>query len=920
MMRKFLLLVSVVFAYLTISAQDLAITSPTEVPDPVAFCMGESITMEVSNLGEFASISSWYKCDEEPDLTGYSNYSKWEAILDNGSNSTYTFNLEGPAYYWVQVYEFGNKMSNVIFIDTKGTVPTMIYTEADTAFCEGSTVVVSATPADLGDGNFKWFKDGVEIAAETTADYTISEAGLFHVEAKDPNGDCPDNFIPSAAVEFSLIKPAIYGDLKLDLNRMSFSTNDVYTSYQWYSGADAESLAIIDGATEVTYNATISATDTYYAVEVVTGGACTAMSEAKLVNNILYSTPVIVEPAETFACRDGSIELTVENDVYATYQWYKDGNSIYNATTASITVDKGYNYGTGSYSVKVTTVLDETDELESAAIELEIAEQAKIYVLDNATFCPGAEVTLYTDDKFDTYQWLVNDSYDVSTAVEIANATDTSVIITIGEETRYYFVRTTYNACEDASNGKYVKAYSLNAPNIYTSTYEYEGKMCMGDSVALKGGGYDVTWQWYLNGEAVEGMTEKDPYAKAVGSYTLEITSIQCPEMDPVMSNNAVEVKYAVAPTFTYSPETVLWNDDPNHPIFCAYDTITLSVENAENYSTWQWMGKLFSPSSTSDDWEDIEDQNASDYTFINGVENNKMHFKVRVDSLMDDGTYCIGISEYKTIDQWAFASPAITSFNNTELCEEGDSTLMCESFPSTAIKYEWYLDGELIPDSDNDSIWGKELGEYTMTIYPAECPNIGMSTGMGPVVSFMPDAEIWENDTCVYAMPEVGFYNFQWYYSETDPNYGSSDYYIENMTAVEMDTLTVPWIIPFYKMKPGYYAVDVNNPGAENWAEKCVRTSDLYAYQVTTGVEDMVSKSVKIYPNPVNNILSIQIPETDKVQSVAIYNVAGVMVENIVEISNRLDIPVMEKENGIYIVKVKYYNSNSEAYRIVKN
>ncbi len=911
-MKKFILLFCLAFVLITANAQhaEIVITSHDPVPDPLTFCIGESLTMEVQkiNTANYESFGDWLKCSEEPDLEDFSNFNKWEWL--GHYDTSYTFDLSEEVYFFAKIHDLNfGYYTPVIHISTKGIVPALVYTEADTAFCSGSTVAISVDPSDLGDGNYMWFKDSVEITGETTANYTISESGLYHVEAKDVNGDCPDNFISSSVVEFTLIQPAIYGDLKMDLNRMSFSTDDIYVSYQWYSGADEASLAVINGATNANYDATISGTDTYYAVEVETTGGCTAMSEAILVNNIIYSTPVIATPASTFACRDESIELTVENDVYASYQWYKNGNSINNANTPSITVDESYNYRTGSYTVIVTTVLDETDEFESAAIDIEIAEQPKINVLDNATFCPDANVGLYSDDKFDTYQWLINDINDISTAVEIADATDSSTVITIGDEPRYYFLKTTYNSCEDVSSSKYVNAYSLNAPSIYTSTYGSVGKMCMGDSVGLKGGGYDVTWQWYLNGNAVEGMTEKNPYAKEVGSYTLEITSTKCPEMDPVMSKNAVEIKYSVLPKFTVDPTGEIVNNNPNHIVFCTYETISLSVENSANYENWQWIGKLYDPASTSDDWEEIEGQTNSEYTFINGVENNKLHFKVRVDSLMGDGTYCTGVSEYKTIDAWVFLNPTVASYN-TELCEQGDSVLLHLGFPGTWVKYAWELDGNVVPNSNNDTIWAKEPGEYVITAYPEDCPSIKFSSGIGPIVNFMPDAEILGNDTLIYAKPFFGSYNHQWYYSETDPGYND---YINNMQALNMDTIETPWIIYFNQMKPGYYAVEIINDA------QCLRISDVYSYN-TTGIDDFESSDIKIYPNPVTNTLNVSLSDTKKVKSVEIYNVTGILVDKTIDIDTTMQIPMEEYENGVYIIKVNFLDNNSKSFRIIKN
>lgn len=917
-MRKFLLLMSLMIAYLSISAQDLVITNPETVPDPVEFCLGESVTFEVQNMGDYASVSAWKRCDEEPDLVGWSNSSKWETLPKPAYPSTeLTTDVDGSYYYWVNIYEFGTKYTNVIYVGTKGTVPTLVYTEADTTFCEGSTVAISANPDNLGDGNYKWYKDGVEITDETVASFTISEPGVYHAAAKDANSDCPDNFIPGAAVEFKYIEPAIYGELKLDLNRMSFSTDDVYSSYQWYSGADEASLTAIDGQTFATYNATLTATDTYYAVEVESAGGCFAKSEAIMVNNIAFSTPEIIEPASIFACNEDTIVLKLTNNAYASYQWYKNGIKVWGKTADSLLVTNNYSLKSGSYSVKVTTEFTGT-ELESDAMDVEISALPGIKVLDNVKFCPGADITLYENNTFDSYKWYVNDVNDFSSAVEIANATDSSVVITVKEEPRYYWLETTNNGCTGVSVQKEVKEFSLYPSNIFTADYKKEGRICMGDSIGLKGGGYNVTWQWMLNEEPVEGMTEKNPYVKELGIYKLEITSTECPEVSTMMKDS-VTIKPQIEVNFLADPygEQYFYNGNENHLIYCGGDTITLSVEDASNFNSWQWVGKLYSPTSTSDDWEDMEGLTDSTFTFENGTV-AKLHYKVRVDSLMEDGTYCVNESEYKTIDGWAFQEPAIASHNNAELCDVDDSTLINLAFAGTWNKFEWSVDGEIIPGEENDSIYAKEEGYYRLTVYPELCPDIPFNTA-GVSVQFMPEAEIWVLDDGIQALPMQGpgyAYAYQWYYSDTDPETGSSDYYIENMTPVDGDTLVSTAYILYDQMAPGYYAVEVNNPA------KCLRASDVYAYKITdpTGVENMLNKNVAIYPNPVNDVLTVEIQKVNEVNSIAVYNVTGMLINEHMVTGKRNKIQMRNLEDGVYLVKVNYHNNSSETFRIIKN
>lgn len=884
-MRRTLLLFVSVFISILINAQavDFSITSPDPLPDSLKFCMGESLTFTLNYDGW--GYVRWQKCSEEPDFENYSNYNLWEIIEVTGSTNTISVTEE--AYYWIWISEdLRNLFSEVFHIRLQGTIPTLVY--AGTVFCEGSTMEIGVEPSNLGDGNYMWYKDGEVIENETDSILVISEPGSYKASALTSNDVCPGVFYETETVEFTNIKPEVYGDLKLDLNRLVLSTDAIYTNYQWYSGIDNNELTAIDGATSDSYYVNITSESIHYALGILTNSGCTAMSDTILVNDVMYGEPVITQPIDTFACRGDTILLVVENDPFLSYQWYRDGNSIWGAIENLYKATQG-----GEYNVIVTTYLDETDELTSNSISLAFSLQPVISVLNNATFCPGTEISLYTSSEYETYQWFINDSWDISNAVELTGETDSTINITVPEEFRIYFVKVSSGDCEDASNGKYVSEFVLYPPNI--SATPWEAKLCMGDTVELRSYANDVTFQWYRNDNEIDGATESNYYATDAGYFDLEITSTLCPEIQPVMNNDSLLVNYIVAPNFYVDPDGQQYGDNPNHRIFCNGDTISLILENATNYSSWQWMGKLFDVGSTSDEWENVEGETDSIYTFING-QNDKLRFKIRVDSMMDGGEVCTGISEYKIIDGWLFLNPTIASYDNSELCVDGDSTLMHLAFAGEWERIEWYLDGSLIPYSDTDSIWGKELGMYVITAYPELCPTIPHSSGVGPTVKFMPDAEIWENDTVIFAIPELGSYEYQWFY---------------NNEAMDMNTFDIPWIIYKEDLQPGQYTVDVMNPAG------CIRSSEPY---IVVGIDELAANNIKVYPNPVSTELYVEIGDMKNVESIEIYSITGRLVEKYKVNGYQNIIPMENNPDGMYYVKVRLDDNQSITYKVVKN
>ncbi len=924
-MKKFLLFATAMIFTVALFAQrnaKVVFVKPDTTADSIAVCIGDSVTMKVTNIdaGSYERLSYWYMSYEKPDIAGGSNMSKWIRIYKR--DTVYKALVNKEIWYFAKITDLNfGYYAQPVHITVKGTVPVISFNESDTVFCQGGTVNLSAVPGNLGAGNYQWFKNGAALSDDTTASYTVTDTGSYLVAARDPGSECPNTFVPSKPVHFQYVKPGISGTFKPDLKRVTLSTENIYASYQWFSGSTKSGMNPVSGETANTFDAQVQTTGMYYFVQVTTQGGCTANSDTVLINSNKYSIPKIVPPAKTFACRGETITLKLEHTGFATYQWYKNGKKIYKATKDSLVVNSSYSYGTGGYSVHVTTELDPDNILVSDTVNIEFSQQPRVNILNNATTCPETSITLYTNKGYDTYQWYVNDKSSFSSAVPIDKASDTAIDITVMKtESRYYFVQTTYNGCQDVSYGKRISPYKLNPPTIYTAKYKKEAQICLGDSVQLRGGGYKVTYQWYHNGEKMDSVTEKMPWVKQVGTYQLEVRSTLCPNMDSVMSKNAIPVDYRVKPKIVVTPgDSIYWyKGDPSHYIFCNGDSVTMSVKNAGNYNGFQWIGKVFSIHSPSDQWTDIDGATDSVFGFRNG-KNKYLHFEVRADSVMADSNTCSGISDYITIDGWVFSPPIIARHNvNGELCQEGDSVELRLGFPGEWGKFVWFRvtanqeDSTLTIDTlnvDNDTLYAKEPGTYIIGAYPEKCPNHLYTSGSGANISYMPDPMLMENDTVLWAaMPRYKIYKYQWYYSKDNPGQD----YMNNMTPLDNDTLKYNWILWFSQMKPGYYAMEVTNP------ENCIHHSKLYNYQVT-GIRDAHYGDVKIFPNPVNNTLNIALSDYNSVLSVKLYSILGQLVSDQTEVGPLTTLSMKALNKGVYVLRVTYRDHYTKSYRIIK-
>jgi hypothetical protein len=161
-----------------------------------------------------------------------------------------------------------------------------------------------------------------------------------------------------------------------------------------------------------------------------------------------------------------------------------------------------------------------------------------------------------------------------------------------------------------------------------------------------------------------------------------------------------------------------------------------------------------------------------------------------------------------------------------------------------------------------------------------------------------------------IWAMPQMGYYDFQWYYSETHPG---ADNYIANMQAINADTLDIPWVIYFDQMPDGYYAVEVTNPAF------CLRVSELYLHNVSS-INRNEPARVVLYPNPVSTVLTIDLEDPGNTESIDLYDMTGRILKTTNDISGKVNLSLTDIQAGLYIIKVNKTNGSSDSYQIIKN
>ena len=84
--------------------------------------------------------------------------------------------------------------------------------------------------------------------------------------------------------------------------------------------------------------------------------------------------------------------------------------------------------------------------------------------------------------------------------------------------------------------------------------------------------------------------------------------------------------------------------------------------------------------------------------------------------------------------------------------------------------------------------------------------------------------------------------------------------------------------------------------------------------------VKEVNEKKIKIYPNPVNDVLTVYVGIADQVKKIEVIDVMGkIVLKSEVElINNQTNINVDQLEKGVYLVKVIFNDNQVNVYNIL--
>jgi len=250
----------------------------------------------------------------------------------------------------------------------------------------------------------------------------------------------------------------------------------------------------------------------------------------------------------------------------------------------------------------------------------------------------------------------------------------------------------------------------------------------------------------------------------------------------------------------------------------------------------------------------------------------------------------CNEPSETLWWDSWFFQSPVVMHDANTTLCP-GDSSQIEMPFGGPEL-YQWSKDFEEIPGADGPSYWVTAPGMYTVSVAYGTCPELWLSSGVGPVFEMYnvtPITITAEDEEGQITLTASHGTNIQWY-----------------LDGELLEGATGPTHVA---SEAGMYtATGLDNNG-------CALDSEPFMVN-TLSASASVFSGLRVFPNPFSGDLQIETGDAT-VTSLRIFDLSGKLVNaDVRTLTSNASLHLSDLENGVYFLE---FTSAEEERRTVK-
>ena len=427
-------------------------------------------------------------------------------------NFTFTHGITDTFFHilYTRIKDAGNRWSLIdttIFKLENCIIPTANFSIND--ICFGDSITISNTSTETDSSSiYEWdiLNDGtIESNDSIELTYGFNNPGTYKVNLKVTNFVCIDTVIKTIKVfptPDTLI--SLFGantTCPTEFTVLS-ANNAIGNQYQWLKNGN-----LIQNANSNYYQAQDSGN---YSVEITNLYNCVDTTISIKLNKFELPMASISNNGSTSFCEGDSIILNGNINTGLTYQWYKNGDTILDATNSTLVVKTA-----GDYKLEIKNTNGCSDFSSATSIVVNSKVSASISTGSATTFCQGGNVVIYASSGIGySYQWFKNDTI-------ISNAN--SSFYSADSTGNYKVLINNAYQCSDTSTAIDVIVNDAPISNI---NFNGSTTICQGDTVVLSASSdTGLSYQWKSYGTNLIGATDSIYNVLQTGNYTLVITN-----------------------------------------------------------------------------------------------------------------------------------------------------------------------------------------------------------------------------------------------------------------------------------------------------------------------------------------------------------------------------------------------------------
>lgn len=635
-------------------------------------------------------------------------------------------------------------------------------------------------------------------------------------------------------------------------------------TYQWYKNGVS-----INGANAFSYTATQAGN--YHVI--ISLGPNNSNSDTIAVTVSVSPTATISAASNSF-CPNSSVQLNASTGSGYTYQWLNSGAPISGATSSTYSANTA-----GTYTVQIYNgcyALSSATNISAAS-----APSNTLTTSGATTFCTGGSVSLNATSGL-TYHWSNN---------------ATSQSVSINQSGNYTVTVTNANNCTAVSSPVSV---TVNALPSSTVTPNGSTTFCNGSNVVLTAvAGLSYNWSNGSNTASVTvtqtgnySVTVTDANTCSASSSAIHVTVNPLPSVS-ISASGATEFCDGGSVTLTANNAvSYLWSNASTAATITANTSgnysVTITDGNGCSNSTLQTVTEYPVPdnSITTDrptticPGESVTLTAAAGMSYSWSNSSTAQSIVVSVNGVFSvtvtDTHNCIAISSPVTIVVSNNAEASITPSGATNLCEGGSVQLTA----SSGDIYLW-SNGET-----SQTINVNATGNFSVTVTTSgTCIALSDTTHVivnsNPVVSLSGNMDtVCSSAGAVYL---IGGTPFGGTYSG---NSVTGDLFDASAAPVGSNIITYSY---------------TDNNGCSGTSTETIEV------EVCTGISDLATNTIRVYPNPNNGNFEIDLSGTSSaIVQLKVFDATGKMIANHFFSGNKTSLQLNEIAAGIYLLELK--------------